>query len=152
MKQCTFDLNGESMSKFKIGTMSFAAFSGLGSYANRRLYSCIPGKGAIPPGTYYIFDRQSGGLLGKFRDLFNDHDKWFALYAIDRKVDDITFCNSVKRGSFRLHPKAGVGISQGCITIERPSDFEFISRILRSVSPIAVPGVSLKAYGKVVVQ
>lgn len=35
----------------------------------------------------------------------------FALCAADGKIDDETFCNKVKRGSFRLHPTGNLGIS-----------------------------------------
>ena len=116
MIDCSFELNGKPMSVLKCGAMSFPAFSGLGAHANRREFACNVGVGPIPPGTYYIFDRQSGGLFGALRDLLNGHGEWFALYAVDGKIDDETFCNEVKRGNFRLHPKkwlrAGTGQSQ----------------------------------------
>lgn len=106
----------------------------------------------LQPGTYYIFDRQSGGVLGSFYDMFNDHSNWFALHAIDGKIDDETYCNKVKRGAFRLHPKGARGISEGCITIEKPTDYQRQRAILKNSTPVAVPGSTLMAYGKVVVR
>jgi len=109
MIDCTFELNGKPMSAFKCGATSFPAFSGLGEHVNRRTSACILNAGPIPPGAYYIFDRQSGGLLGPLRDLFTGRDIWFALYAIDNEIDDETYCKQVKRGLFRLHPKGPFG-------------------------------------------
>lgn len=152
MINCTFELNNKAMSTFKCGATSFSAFSGLGKHVNSRLSACIPNQGPIPPGTYYIFDRQSGGLFGSLRDLFNDRDEWFALYAIDRKIDDATYCNEVKRGNFRLHPKGIRGISQGCITLDSKADYLFLRTILKKSKQEAVPGSELLAYGKVVVK
>ena len=152
MIDCTFKLNGKPMSTFKLGATSFPAFYGLGKHVNKRISACIPNQGPIPPGTYYIFDRQSGGLFGPLRDLFNDRDQWFVLYAIDEKIDDETFCNEVKRGSFRLHPKGIRGISQGCITIDSKTDYQFLRTILKNSKQEPVPGSQLLAYGKVVVR
>jgi hypothetical protein len=149
---CTFELNGKPMSALKCGAMSFPAFSGLGTYANRREFACHADVGPIPPGTYYIFDRHSGGLLGAFRNIFSDRQEWFALYAIDAKIDDETFCNKVKRGSFRLHPKGPLGISKGCITIDTQTDFQRLHALLKSSTPVVVPGSQLRAYGKVFVK
>lgn len=152
MYQCTFELNNKPMSAFKIGAISFPAFSGLGKHANQRVSACQVNLGPIPLGTYYIFDRQSGGLLGPLRDIFNERSNWFALHAMDGKIDDETYCNMVKRGHFRLHPKGDLGISQGCITIEKIADFQRLSVILKNITPSSVPGTTLKAYGKVVVR
>ena len=110
------------------------------------------GQGPIPPGTYYIFDRQSGGLLGPLRDFFTDRDEWFALYSIDERIDDETFCDKVKRGEFRLHPKGATGRSEGCIVIERESDFFRLRAILKSAKQMTVPGIELRAYGRLVVK
>ena len=71
---------------------------------------------------------------------------------MDRKIDDETLCDKIKRGNFRLHPKGPRGISEGCITIEAISDFQRVSAVLRSSAPSVVPGRELKAYGKVVVK
>ena len=152
MIDCKFELNNKPMSTFWCGATRFPAFSGDGEHINRWSSACIYGKGPIPPGTYYIFDRQSGGVLGSIYDMFNDHSTWFALHAIDSKIDDETYCDKVKRGAFRLHPKGSRGISEGCITIEKPSDYLFLRQILKNSTPVAVPGSTLMAYGKVVVR
>jgi len=152
MFQCSFELNDQPMSLFTIGALSVPAFSGRGKNINKRSSACLIGQGPIPPGQYYIFDRQGGGRFEWFRNLFSDHSDWFALYAIDGKIDDETFCNNLARGRFRLHPKGPRGISEGCITIEKLSDFQFIRAMLKSIPPSAVPGSDLKAYGKVVVK
>jgi len=152
MIDCTFELNGKPMSAFKCGAASFPAFSGLEKHVNKRVSACIPNQGPIQPGTYYIIDRQSGGLIGPLRDLFTGRDKWFALYAIDDKIDDETFCNKVKRGLFRLHPKGPSGRSEGCIVINKESDFLFLRTILKNTSKGLIPGSELEAFGRVVVK
>ncbi|MBN4078915.1 DUF2778 domain-containing protein [Gammaproteobacteria bacterium AH-315-C21] len=152
MIDCTFELNGKPMSIFKCGATSFPAFSGLGKHVNKLISACIPNQGPIPPGTYYIIDRQSGGLLGPLRDLFTDRDTWFALYAIDEKVDDETFCNNVKRGLFRLHPKGPFGRSEGCVVINKESDFLFLRTILKNTSKSLMPDTELESYGRLVVK
>lgn len=152
MIDCSFELNGKPMSVLKCGAMSFPAFSGLSAQANRREFACNVGVGPIPPGSYYIFDRQSGGLLGSLYDMLGRHSDWFALYAIDGTIDDETYCEEVKRGNFRLHPKGAVGISKGCITIESLADFQHLRAILKNSIQEAVPGIKLLAYGKVVVK
>lgn len=152
MIDCTFKLNNKPMSIFKCGATSFPAFSGLGKHVNQWGSACLASEGPIPPGNYYIFDRQSGGLTGPFRDMFNNRSHWFSLYAIDGKIDDVTYCEKVKRGEFRLHPKGPTGRSEGCIVIESPRDFQFLRTILTSTTPVAVPGSTLMAYGKVVVR
>jgi len=140
------------MSIFKCGATSFPAFSGLGKHVNKRISACIPNQGPIPSGTYYIIDRQSGGLLGPLRDLFTDRDTWFALYAIDEKIDDETFCNNVKRGLFRLHPKGPFGRSEGCVVINKESDFLFLRTILKNTSKSLIPDTELESYGRLVVK
>ena len=156
MHTFTFELNNQPMSDLKMGVFSFPAFSGRSSHTNRRISACHVGFGPIPPGTYYIFDRQTGdGLAGALRELMEvlegKHD-WFALYAIDGKIDDETYCNRVRRGEFRLHPKGPQGISQGCITIDSRRDYARLRGILKNTAPMEVPGMTLLAYGKVVVR
>lgn len=152
MFQCSFELNSQPMSAFCIGAISYPAFSGLGHNANRRAVACVRGSGPIPPGTYYIFDRQSGGLLGPIRDMLNGRNDWFALYAADHHIDDETFCNEVRRGNFRLHPKGVTGRSEGCVVVDRESDFMQLRAILTSARPVSVPGTKLKAYGRLVIK
>jgi hypothetical protein len=60
----TFELNDQPLSALKHGAIAFPAFSGLGSNVNRRISACLAGKGPIPPGEYYLLDRQTGGRLG----------------------------------------------------------------------------------------
>jgi hypothetical protein len=152
MVDFTFELNWQKLSALKSGALSFPAFSGFGAHVNKKETVCLARVGAIPPGQYYIFDRQSGGLLGALKDAFSGKDQWFALYAIDTKIDDEMICNAVERGNFRLHPKGPLGISEGCITIERAEDFHRLRSIIKGSSQILVPGAQLKAYGKVTVR
>jgi Protein of unknown function (DUF2778) len=152
MYACIFELNNKSMSTFKIGGSSFPAFSGQGLHVNQRISTCHKKVGPIPLGIYYILDRQAGGLLGSFRDIYNDKREWFALYAIDGYIDDEMYCQQVKRGNFRLHPKGPYGLSEGCITIDDRTDFHRIAAMLRSSSTTVIPDVGLKAYGRVIVQ
>ena len=148
----SFELNGQPMSALKRQSFSVPAFSGLGSQANKKQFACTVGSGPIPPGTYYIFDRQSGGLLGPLRDIFSNRSEWFALYAIDEKIDDETLCEQIRRGNFRLHPKGPLGISEGCITIEDRSDFQRLRAVLLQSERTTVPNTGLEAYGRVVVK
>lgn len=152
MHQCSFELNDQPMSAFQIGGSSFAAFSGLSPHINKKTAVCLANAGPIPTGTYYIVDRQSGGLLGPLLDRIKGKTDWFALYAIDSQIDDATYCKQVERGNFRLHPKGTYGISKGCIVIDKPSEFQHLQHILRSTKPTAIPGSKLLAYGKVVVR
>ena len=93
-----------------------------------------------------------GGLFGWLYDMIGQRGDWFALYANDGKIDDETYCNEVKRGNFRLHPKVGRGISKGCITIDRQSDFNLIRAMLKGAPNKGIPGSVLTAYGKVAVR
>jgi hypothetical protein len=106
--KCSFELNGKPMSKFMCGQVPYDAFSGFGKQANTRAQACVPKVGPIPPGQYYIIDRQLGGLKKRLRQFFDMRDpkgSWFALYVADGCIDDLTFCNEIERGNFRLHPK-----------------------------------------------
>ncbi|MNN19399.1 hypothetical protein D3C81_1326410 [compost metagenome] len=115
MLECTFELNGKAMSALRCGALAFPAFSGLDHHKNRPEFSCYASTGPIPRGTYYVVDRQSGGMLGSIRDSLRNKNEWFALYAVDGKIDDEAFCNAIRRGEFRLHPKGGQGISKGAL-------------------------------------
>ncbi|MDY7579687.1 DUF2778 domain-containing protein [Herbaspirillum sp. RTI4] len=152
MIECSFELNNKPMSVFKCGGKSFPAFSGLQAYANRRAFACVTDVGPIPPGAYYIIDRQSGGILGPLRDMVSGQKDWFSLYGIDNNIDDEVYCNQVARGNFRLHPKGVYGISKGCITIEAIDDFQVIKNILKKSMQIEIPGKHILAYGKVSVR
>jgi hypothetical protein len=151
MLTCTFVLNSKPLSELRIGAKGFEAFSGMGAYVNQPQHACMAGRGPIPPGSYYVIDRESGGLLGPLRNLFSDRSEWLALYADDGRVDDEVKCNSIARGNFRLHPKGPLGISEGCITIEKPIEFNLVRSLIRSEKLAAIPGSTLKAYAKVLV-
>lgn len=158
MFQCTFILNSQPSSDFIVGGnrhkggIRFSAFSGLGESVNKRAAACQPDAGPIPPGRYYIFDRETGGRLGWARDLIRrDKGDWFALYKEDAAIDDRMLCDSIERGNFRLHPKGPRGISKGCITINKMEDFRHLSSILLSQPPQPVQGSQLLAYGIVTV-
>lgn len=152
MLLCTFELNDEPLSAFKVASLAFPAFSGQGEHANKRSKACIRSFGPIPTGSYYILDRESGGRLGALRDFFSGRSDWFALYASDGQIDDETLCDEVKRGNFRLHPKGSIGRSEGCIVIDKPSDFLQLRTILKSLKPMDIPGSKLKAYGTLIVK
>lgn len=130
----------------------FAAFSGLSPYINKKTAACIANAGPIPPGNYYILDRESGGVLGALWDRIKGRSDWFALYAVDNQIDDVAYCNEVARGNFRLHPKGAYGISKGCIVIDKPGEFQHLRSVLRGREPIPIPGSKFSAYGKVSVQ
>lgn len=151
MVDLVFRLNGEPMSTLQCGALRVAAFSGRGSLANRRHSVCVRNGGAIPPGAYYVFNRQSGGLLGPLRDAFSGHSNWFALYAVDDKINDELICDQVRRGAFRLHPKGATGVSYGCVVVDNPTDYQRVQAMVRAHTPQAVPGSSLKAYGRLIV-
>lgn len=152
MLEFTFVLNGKGLSELKCGASSYPAFSGEGRNKNKKMAQCIAGSGPIPVGTYYIFDRQSGGTIGPLRDFFSGKDQWFALYAADSKMDDETICLNIMRGQFRLHPKGRLGVSKGCIVVENKSDFATIRALLKNTSTIKVPGLDLETYGRVIVK
>ncbi|WP_268793405.1 DUF2778 domain-containing protein [Noviherbaspirillum sp. Root189] len=135
------------MSTFRLSGQVYSAFSGLGKHANQRAMACMKHVGPIPPGRYFILDRQSGGRLGKVRDLVTGRTDWFSLYAIDQRLDDETYCDQVSRGNFRLHPKGGLGRSEGCVVIDHEADFRHLRMVLTSVSPVKVTGTDLKVYG-----
>ena len=152
MPNCTYELNGQETSFLKCGATSFAAFSGNKGHRNKRLSACIAGKGPIPVGKYYIIDRQSGGLLGPIRDLFSGKDEWVAFYAIDKKIDDVVMCDKIKRGQFRIHPKGPMAISDGCIVINKQSDFNYFKTILKNSKKEKIPGANIETYGVLTVK
>ena len=151
MIECTFKLNGEPMSELVCEGRRFPAFSGLHSYINKRMTACVAGFGAIPPGAYYIIDRESGGILGSIRDAIKNRRDWFSLLADDGKIDDETICDKVLRGQFRLHPKGSLGISQGCIVIDDVHRFQDLRTLLKAATQQKIPGSSVMTYGRVIV-
>lgn len=150
--QCTFTLNGQSMSELTCGNESFKAFSGLGESVNQASKASNADSGPIPPGRYYIFDRQSGGRLGWMYDFFSGRSEWFSLYAIDETIDDTAYVQEVKRGQFRLHPKGPMGISKGCVVLESAEEFSRFRNLLLQRGSQSVYGSELKAYGVLTVR
>jgi hypothetical protein len=138
------------MSKFEMDGRTYDAFSGYHNQANKITQQCMK-DGPIPVGSYYILDREEGGHFGAIRDwltkmFYVDHTDWFALYRKDKHIDDYLFCDQLRRGNFRLHPKAGLGISEGCITINTLSAFEMLATQLRKKTKFKIPGTNLMAY------
>ena len=152
MIECTFSLNGLPMSELKCWSRSFPAFSGLGPYVNKRAHACVAGFGPIPPGAYYIVDRESGGILGAIRDKINHRGDWFSLLADDGKIDDKTICDRIQRGQFRLHPKGTAGISQGCVVIDSIADFYHLRTLLKGTSSQKIKGTDMMTYGRLIVK
>lgn len=112
----------------------------------------------FPKGPTISLTDNRAGRLGFLYDLWGeyglgttDHKKWFMLW--NPKTGDSTMINGIKRGNFRLHPMGSRRLSEGCITVVDPSDFDRLSRYLRSHAPdLPVPGATLKAYGTVEVR
>lgn len=111
--------------------------------------------GPLPSGRYYIVDWQSGGHLGYLKDFFLEHiygtdrGKWFALYRDDEVIDDFTFIQGVKRGNFRLRPIGPRGLSEGCITLSNPINFDALRKALLSTKLMSVPELVGQFYGMV---
>ena len=144
-----FVLNDAPMSSLSTGKLKFNAFSGLGAYVNSTSSVCLADQGPLPPGRYYIVDRPTGGMLGAARDWWSGKDIWFALYADDDAIDDYAFCEKVRRGNFRLHPKGLAGISKGCITLEKREDFMNVRTLILGATKSVIPGSGVETYGTV---
>ncbi|KND58570.1 hypothetical protein BVER_03535c [Candidatus Burkholderia verschuerenii] len=120
--------------------------------------TAVAGSGPIPAGTYFIVARQSGGRLGWLWDYIKDRasdvhrDNWFALYRNDKVVSDYMFIKGVKRGNFRLHPNGRFGVSDGCITLVNPTQFDNLRAWLLSQDAKMIPGTSIPYYGTVTVR
>jgi hypothetical protein len=157
--QCTFRLIKQQTS-----TLSCSGFGEVTAYSGRLNGRDNPQAvdlkdiGPIPPGKYYLLDRQSGGRLGWFYDMISqtdigttDRSKWFMLW--NERTGDTTMINGVRRGEFRLHPAGSRQLSQGCITVQSSVEFDRLERHIRSRHPdIPVPGTTAKAYGIVEVR
>lgn len=153
---CSFRLNSKPMSVLHCpGVGDFAAFSGDRLGKNNPTDVAIPDVGPLPPGRYYIVDRGSGGIFSHIRDflydIYNrtDRHKWFALYRDDGQIDDWTFINGVGRGHFRLHPHGRQNLSEGCITLANPAEFERLRSHLMHAAPVSLPKGKGFAYGTV---
>ncbi|SEF06705.1 Protein of unknown function [Burkholderia sp. WP9] len=156
--KCTFVLNREVTSSFICdGTVSVAAFSGNGRGRDNPDDVAVPNVGPLPKGVYYLVDRQSGGFIGPMRDLFNqyggstDRRSWFMLW--NPVSGDTTNIDGIKRGNFRLHPMGSLRLSEGCITVKDPNDFDRLQKYIRSRGrTLPVPRTTMKAYGTVEVK
>ncbi|BCF99338.1 hypothetical protein PPGU19_039070 [Paraburkholderia sp. PGU19] len=151
---CTFSLNNQDTSDlYRSGYGTVKAFSGAGRGRDNADATAMPDVGPLPRGTYYIVDRQSGGMMGWLYDWAGEHgigttdrSKWFMLW--NPSGGDTTNINGIKRGSFRLHPRGPLGLSHGCVTVLYPADFESLARYIRARPPeLPVPGAAFRAYG-----
>ncbi|MBW0445311.1 DUF2778 domain-containing protein [bacterium M00.F.Ca.ET.228.01.1.1] len=155
---CTFALNNRETSE-----LSCAGFGSVEAYSGQKQGRDNPNAvdkpliGPLPPGTYYLVDRQSGGRLGWFWDWIaasttsTDHRTWFMLW--NAHGGDVTMIHGIQRGAFRLHPEGNMRLSEGCITVKNPAEFERLQRYIRGFGAhMSVPGSNLKAYGRVEVR
>ncbi|MEM5345446.1 DUF2778 domain-containing protein [Paraburkholderia azotifigens] len=151
---CTFTLNRKDTSTLVCeGYGTVEAYSGQMDGRDNPDRVATPKIGPIPPGTYYIVDRESGGMLGAVYDtvgplmhVTTDHRSWFSLW--NPRTGDTTMIDGVRRGNFRLHPEGPHRVSEGCITLVNPAEFESLQRFIRrSPARLPVPGSNLKAYG-----
>jgi len=154
--RCKFSLNEQTTSVLHCsGFGSVTAYSGQKWGRDNPKATAAEGVGPLPAGTYYIVDRQSGGMFGWARDLWSeygwgttDRTKWFALWSPN--TGDTTMINGIRRGAFRLHPEGQMHLSEGCITVVSHVDFDHLQRFIRSHKPdLPVPGSTLRAYGTV---
>ncbi|WP_205955085.1 DUF2778 domain-containing protein [Pantoea stewartii] len=139
------------------GVGDFPVFSGDKPYTNDPNCSFLKNS-AIPIGKYWIVDRPEGSFANRVRTAIwdpisgNRHNEWFALFS-DQTMSDSVFINGIDRGSFRLHPLRpdGSGISEGCITFYKPSDFQIVRTALLRVkkTTIARHNMKLSVYGRV---
>ncbi|EGH66721.1 hypothetical protein A253_27474 [Pseudomonas syringae pv. actinidiae ICMP 19102] len=151
---CTFELTGQPISLLKCSNNeSYEAFSGLTGFANDPAAVNNLEQGPLPPGRYYILDRESGGRLGRIReplsDLFarTDRSHWFSLYRDDGSIDDRTVVNNITRGNFRLHPIGPLGLSEGCVTMTSEIAFNQLSIYLHNMDGDRIPGTEKKYFG-----
>ncbi|SAL36652.1 hypothetical protein AWB74_01451 [Caballeronia arvi] len=156
---CTFLLNRRTTS-----TLSCSGFGDLEAYSGQNRGRdnpdavAVPTIGPLPKGTYFIVDRQSGGMMGWAHDLWSRHGygttdrtKWFMLW--NPRTGDYTMIDGVRREAFRLHPEGPGRVSKGCITVTDKAGFERLQRYIRNGPPLMpVPGSTLKAYGTVQVR
>ena len=149
MVSCYFILNSAEFSRLSYNGRHAQAFSGNGIYRNKPQYAGIVNNGPIPPGLYYIVDRESGGLFGPLRDFFTGRDEWFALYRQDGTIDDEMFINGVRRGEFRLHPIGPARTSLGCITLQSHTEFDRMRSYLLQAPVTTITRTRMRTYGTV---
>jgi hypothetical protein len=138
------------MSEIAGNDFAYPAFSGQGQYINKPVGMHIPDVGPIPIGRYVIVDRGCGGRMRCLRDRAASIDPgsyfwWFALYALDGRIDDETFLRGVTRGKFRLHPGTR---SEGCVTLPNNADFHNLrNMLLPNKDTHNVDGTQIECYG-----
>lgn len=158
LARCTFVLDRKKVGTLQCDGRSYGAFSGNGAGQDNPDMTNVPETGAIPKGTYYIVDRPHGGRLGWLRDYLHNranssnNEYWFALWADDGTIDDYTTVQGVKRGNFRLHPVGSLGLSDGCITLVHPDQFNDLRTRLLQSRPATIPGKGTRYYGTVEVK
>lgn len=168
MLYCRVDFNHlydeGRVAKLEVGGVgAFPVFSGLGVLANKPECSYLT-NATVPPGSYWIVDRPTGGLLSraetwaKHAFTGNHYYDWFALYRKDGVIDDLMRFDvgpaHYTRGHFRLHPPRpdGSGISEGCITFFLSEDFYTVRRALLRAHRHHILGAGeLMAYGEMTV-
>jgi hypothetical protein len=138
---CVFTLNNKTTSTLVCsGYGTVEAYSGQLEGRDNPDKISMPDIGPVPPGTYYLVDRHSGGRLGWLWDdlsasgfTSSDHTKWFALWH--PLTGDSTIVHGVRRGAFRLHPEGPRRLSEGCITVVNSAEFELLQRFIRQTAP-----------------
>lgn len=155
MIRCTFCLNGNQLSNLSCpGIGFFPANSGTGTSRNDPDAVAVPSIGPLPTGLYYIVTRGTGGLLTALTDPIasfisgSERSIWFALYRHDSQIDNLTWVGEVQRGHFRLHPAGYKGVSEGCMTLPRLSDFMLLRAALLNTPTIQI-AASLTAFGTI---
>lgn len=153
--------NGGGEAKLHVyGVGTFPVFSGKNPYTNDP--DCtFRVNSAIPVGRYWIVDRPEGSFVNRIRGSAIDwwhntnHQDWFGLFSASTMSDSV-FINGASRGGFRLHPLRpdGSGVSEGCITFVRNTDFYTVRNSLLRQKKMKVSGsrIGLMAYGYVDVQ
>lgn len=139
------------------GVGTYPVFSGIKPYTNDPNCS-YKVDSAIPVGRYWIVDRPAGSFANQVRAWAwdkvtgNRHDEWFGLFS-DNTMSDSVFVHGISRGSFRLHPVRpdGRGISQGCITFFKRSDFQIVRRAILATKKTVIRrgNLTLSVYGRV---
>lgn len=151
MIECVLDyreLTPEGRLKLKChGAGEYEVFTGedqFGSNVNCSLRMFGP----IPVGSYYIVNRESGSWKNIIRAFgidawkylvhgaVNDHSKWFSLISTVSRADNLN-ASKIARGAFRLHPvnSDGMGVSEGCITLSKYSQFYVLRSMLLATDP-----------------
>lgn len=156
MIRCTFHLNGGQLSTLSCpGVGFFPAYSGnAGTKRNNPDSVTLQDIGPLPPGKYYIVSRPAGGIRTRVRDYLasevsgSDRGVWFGLFREDGNIDDQTFYEEVRRGSFRLHPAGYQGISNGCITLPGKDHYDLLRNALLN-SPQIIVTANLRAFGTI---